>query len=578
MLSAAHLNSRVRKYLWIVPAAFFLLITAGTLSSSSYFLHFDTATQHVAAVDLLRGCWGYTAATFTPMLLIAAGYAAVGINPLVEPVLLSLLGAAMAAAFYRTAERHTRSPRWSMLGALWFMTLPTVLYYTRMHIGYALAFFALGVWLHTERRYLWAGVMLGLALTSHFNYIVPIAAWLGWSFLTDRETRRLRSLGLLIGGLLLPLLVLETARFLFTGVAFGWARSVVEDALRLSDGAGGGDGDGWPVWHILHMMGFANGWGHVAILAAGLGYPFVREKKLSLMDAVFLTGWSLVGFYSLRVSLLHNTFLTPRMFSAAYPLLALTSIYTLGRLARRLDARLNVGVHRLSRAAGALIVVLALPAALLGQSLDALVGSRTAYADAADIASHAVEAGLPVRYFGVYHVGLELGQRYGIDMGINENSVDVIAADTGAVLIFEGTDNPVLEAIRSDPRIDPSDYEIRTYDHRVAYRPAAVEEYGRSPEVLRALARQPYARQPGAEPSTLVVWWPRSPQGEVTLREEHNEYIYRYTGGCVTPRVYGGHKLNYYDLLLDKLNIVWQDIRQGHFRELFQRLWTWLTT
>ena len=49
----------------------FLLVAAGSLGPSSYFLHQDTVTQDVAAVDLIHGCWGYTAATLAPMVILS---------------------------------------------------------------------------------------------------------------------------------------------------------------------------------------------------------------------------------------------------------------------------------------------------------------------------------------------------------------------------------------------------------------------------------------------------------------------------------------------------------------------------
>ena len=213
----------------------FLLIAAGTSGAGSYFLHIDTPTQHVAAWDLLHGCWGYTAATLFPFTLLLIPYAVFGLTPIWEAIILSLLGALMAWAMLRILKRVTGSMRWALLGALWFVTLPTILYYTRMHIGYALVFFTLGVLLHNEDRYGWAGVAFGLTLTSHFNTLIPLGLWVIWSFALDRETRRFKNLLWLGLGFLAPLVVLETARWLYLGVPLGWLRSLRagRDELRL---------------------------------------------------------------------------------------------------------------------------------------------------------------------------------------------------------------------------------------------------------------------------------------------------------------------------------------------------------
>lgn len=564
----------VRRRAWLLPGVVFLLVAAGTLGAGSYFLHGDTPTQHVAAADLARGCWAYSAATLAPMVLLAGPFALTGPNPAWEMILLSLLGAAMAAAFARLLWRVTGSRRWALLGGLWFVGLPVVLYYTRIHIGYPLAFFTLGVMLHVERRPLWAGLALGLAVTSHINYGIPVALWLGWSFLLDKETRRFDTVWKMAVGGLAPLLALEGARFLYLGEPFGWIRAQAAEAMRLS--AIGDGREHWPAMHIPALIAFANGPVNLALLIAGLAYPFVRRPHARLMDAVALAGWSLIALYMIRISLLGNTFLTPRMVSGAYPLLAATAVFTIMRGVGRLMEKLRPRAALLTRIGGAVIVGLALPAALLDHALDAAAGSQTAFPVAAEAVARAADEGLPVRYFGTFGVGIALGQRYGAVVSANDTAVDSMAGDHASVLIFEDANDRTAEAWLADPRVDPADYDVTVVPHRTAYRPAAVEAYNMSPARLRDVAARLFAHNPDADQSELAIYWPRDPHGEPILRSAPEEYAYLYGGsGCNTPRPFEGG-WNYYNLLGAKLGEVGRALRAGDLRGAVELVRGWL--
>lgn len=557
---------------WLLAALAFALLAAGSLGPGSYFLHVDTATQHVAAADLIRGCWGYSAATLAPMVLLAGPFAITGPQPLWEPVILTLLGGAMAAAVCWLIVHLGDSRRWGLLGGLWFLALPSILYYTRMHVGYALVFFTLGVALHVARRYLPAGVMLGLAITSHFNTVVPVALWLGWAFLFDRETRRPITLIKLVAGMALPIVVLEAARFLFTGRPFGWLREEIEDALRLSDQRAG---ESWPVYHLLRLMAYANGRVNLLLLLIGLGYPLVRRPRQGLADAVAAAGWSLIAFYSLRVSVLHNTFLTPRMFAAAYPLLAVTAALTLMRALQRIDRHLAERWRAPARQVATLAVAVLLPLMMLTNALDALAGSHTAYPTASSTVQAAAEAGLPVRYYGVFNAGLFFGQQSGATVNTNEPDESIVTGDHASVLIFEGAKLPVLRALEADPHVDLADYAITVTPHRSPYRPASIEKYGAGPSDLRDLwARE--ATPPDDPGNELVVWWPLDPVGEPQLREIPEDYVYLYQGGCLSPKPYGGGQKNYYDLLAEKATELWQQAAGGDLRGALQRVRVWL--
>ncbi len=537
------------------------------------FLHQDTVTQDVAAIDLIHGCWGYTAATLAPMVILSVPFALFGPNPVWEMLILTLLGALMAVALFRLTARLSGSRRWALVGTLWFISLPAILYYTRMHIGYPLAFFALGLMLHADRRYLWAGIGLGLAFTSHFNFMVPVAAWLGFSALFDPDTRQLRHLAALVAGVLLPLVVLETAHFLYTGIPFEWVRSEIADALRLSNS--GVKAGGWPVTHLIHMMSVANGWLNAALIVLGVSYPLMRRQGEPLLDAIYASGWSIVIFYSLRVSLMHNTFLTPRMFAGAYPLLAVASTVTAMRAVAWVKLRTPVRWQSLQRAAGVLIIVLGLPLNMFSHALDAFAGSQTAYPAVDQVMAQAAQAGLPVRYFGTFQVAQYYGQRYGVEVSINEDSVDIVTGDQQAVLIFESASSSMLNALEADPQVDSADYIVTTYPSRTLFAPARIEAYNVGPAKLNRLAQR-LAEQAQGATDTLVVWWPRSPSGVFHIRSDPENMVGVYQGGCVSPKTFAHGTQNFYDLLIQKGVVLWDHVRSGDLGGAAGMVWRWL--
>jgi hypothetical protein len=547
------LADRRRVWLMALPALIFLLLAAGSLGPSSYFLHFDTSTQSVAAADLIHGCWGYDGNKPGIMLILGAAFALGGIRPLWEMVLLSLLGAVGAAAFFRLAARLSGSQRWAMLGAIWFLGLPIYLYHMRMHIGYPLFFFTLGLALHAERRFGLAGAALGLTLLTHPIFAVPVAAWLGWSFVLHGKRERVRAFVKLGAGMLAPILVVEVARFLFTGEPLGWSRGVIVNEVLVKAGVQKGQTLATLWQRVLRSNGGLN----LALLLSGLAYPLLRRRGERLMDAVYLTGWSVVGFYVLRVGVGHRL-VFERMLAGVYPPLALSTIVTLTRLAERVGSSLAPPVRAACRLVVAGVIALGLPALTLDNVLDRAVASRTAYDVIDRTVAEAAEAGMPVRFFGNYHVGLFYAVRHDVETGVNERALDVIAGDTRAVLIFEGKtgrEHPTLTALRDYP-IDASLYTISSYTHR----PALWSQ-----------------RRDEASWTEVEIWWPRSPEGTFEAEENLSKSIFHYRGGCTLPKPYGSdHTLNYYDLLLDKGRQVWVALAEGDYARVKHLIVTWL--
>lgn len=558
---------------WIFPAFLFLMIMLGTLGPGSYFLHFDTPTLSQNAADLvLGGCWG-TSGKPGVSLLLSILFLLGGVDPLWDMVMLTVLGMVMLTCFYSLARYFVKSRRWALLGTLWFASLPIILYYSRFHIGYPLAFFVLGMALQVKKQYGWAGLAFGMVPITHTNFLVPLTTWLGSSFILYQGKTRFRDFIRLGIALLVPILILEITRFLFMGEPFSWSRSLFNIVQKH------GARTYHTSWaHIPVVVSTANGLPNALLLLTGIAYPLVRERKISLLDAVYLASWSVIAAYTLWVGIWHKE-LAQRMIAGVYPMLAIGSLVTVMRTGRRIGKSLSNRNQKFYRLAGALIVAVILPMSFTNHLLDATVASRTAYPQVEQTMIRAAEAGLPVRYFGNFHVGYFFALVHQVETNINEPSLDVITGDTRSVLIFEDvggkTPNSIPAVLEDDPRINPSDYEIVTYaPHITAYPPANTEGRAGTARTL-ALARElSPPRSDNASRGMVTVWWPREPEGTFQARHEPLEFVFHYDGGCITPRRFGDE--NYYHTLADKATILWEAIRIGNFEEVVDLVTTWV--
>jgi hypothetical protein len=216
---------------------------------------------------------------------------------------------------------------------------------------------------------------------------------------------------------------------------------------------------------------------------------------------------------------------------------------------------------------------------LVHSTLEAAVGGRTAFADLAHVMQRAAKEGRPVRYFGNFHIAYYYGALYGVEVSMNDRSIEAISSDTQAVMIFEDsvrTRSRALEDVVEDPRIDPANYDVVNYPHMSGMRPAIIEEYGISPEDLVRFEGL-MAGSDNFTTGTIQVWWPRNPSGEFHPREDKADYVYYYSGsGCTAPRRFTNDTQNYYDVLGIKLASLWQSIRSGDFGGAFEDMKTWI--
>ncbi len=413
---------------WL-PPVLFLALTIGILGPGGYFLHHDTPLQNAGGADLVLGCWGPDGGKAAVMLLEGIAYLIGGVNPAWDMVNLAVFGAVMAFAFFRLTRNALGSTSWALLGVLWVLSLPSVLYYSHIHMGYPLAFFVLGMWLYSEKRYVYAGAALCLAILSHSSFMIPVGLWCLTGVILVPGEERLKMSGKLIGGFFIPYLPIEALRFLFTGVPFGWTRIIMGDIFRQAVF------ENTLCWsHIFELLAFSNTWINAILLVIGVSYPlFRRVYRHPLMDQVYLTGWLMIAFYVYRVII--QGMVLPRMLTAAYVLLAVPSLYVGMCLVKKMG-----GYRRVALAVLSLVVSWS----LLQHVVDFAVFSRTGFEAVDQAMAQAAEAGMPVRYFGNMNAGLYFGLRREVMVNVNEQNLDIITGDTHAVLIFERVPNADL--------------------------------------------------------------------------------------------------------------------------------------
>jgi len=533
------MSNLLRKHYWLLPAALFLSVSFATVGPSTYFNHLDAAHTNVIGADLYRACWVEDVGRPVSGLLTAASYGLFGYNPLSQIVLLILIGGIGLGTFTILASDLTGSKRWGLLAAVWFITLPTTFYYTRLHMGFPLAFFIIGLMLHVRRQYFPAGVLFALALMSHASLLIPLAAWFGFSFIFDPKTRQWSTIRQLAIGFLSTWLLIEFARFMFSGRPFGWVRDVYGEVRNQSGKTGGGS-----LIYILAVFAVGNGWLNALIVFSGALYPLVRQRGKPLLDGAAAAGWSVIVFYSIRAAFGYA--IPPRHFMYVYPLLAITDAYVLMRLIHLLinsdlPGWANIGI----RGGLGFAVLVVLPLTLLSRTLEANKALQTGYPTIAHTFEEAKEAGLPIRFFGAYHVGNYYGLYYNEPVVSNEFESSLITSDTAAVLIFEDASD-AADIVGLDPAL----YDIYIYPHHGLYRPRQLEDHITMRDISEAAQIQN-----GSGYTELVVWWPKNPSGDFHVEHRPWEYVFYYEGDgmCVIDKPYFDGTTNFYELALMKL-------------------------
>ncbi len=531
---------------WAVFAAA-CMFSMVSLERSSYFLHWDVASQHVAALDFLQGCWGYDAGKPLIMFVLALTYGLFGASPVLESALLVLAAGLAAASLLLVARTALPGRGWALATTLWFFAWPTTLYYTRIHLGYALALFLAGLAAGTRGRDLHSGVLLALGILAHPGLALPVLAWFAATAAFSQRHGLKRTL-IGVGGLALTLLLLEALRYAFTGETFGWWQGQVTDVHAYS---GTGGGTRWS--HVLEAFWLANGGLHSTLCLIGIAafLATMRRHGRSPGDPVFVTALTVLAFYAVRTGAGVAGFNT-RLLLGVNPLLAITAM---AGMAHAIPARR--WPHR--PPARALLAALLLAAAVPGFASARRV-SRSAYPELEQAFLQAKSLSVPVRYFGQPYAALFFGVKHNVETLANAsdfNSVPLHAP--AAVVVVEARTlaetRPVAQALAA---ADIAEYDYRALPHPVlSSRLRTMEEaFFPSTQQLWQIALTPAPEKP-----ELVIWVPRDPSpvppasytdaGRVPY--EWLSYYYHGDSDCqIVPRDHP-YTWRYYRYLLPRL-------------------------
>ena len=515
---------------WAVFAAASLL-TASSLERSSYFLHWDVASQHMAALDFLKGCWGYDAGKPLIMFVLALTYSMFGAMPALESALLVLAAGLAAASLFQLARVALPGRGWALAATLWFLAWPTTLYYTRIHLGYGLALFLSGLAAATRGRKFISGVLLALGILAHPGLALPALVWLFVSTVLSQK-RSVKNAILPVAGLALTLLLLESLRYLYTGEMFGWWQGQITDLRAYSST---GSDTRWS--HVLEAFLIANGGMHTTVCVIGVTafLVTVRRNRLSPGAPIFVTGIAVFTLYALRTGTGMAGFNT-RLLLGANPLLAITAIAGLAR---------TISPWRWTQLLPARTLFAALLlAAMLSGLADAWRVSRTAYPELEQAFLQAKSMSVPVRYFGQPYAALFFGVKHNVETLANATDFEVAPLHMPPAVIAVEASSPeekhqVAQAIAT---IDSIEYDYRTYEHPVLSNQLRhIEEaFFPSTDQLWHLVRSPLP-----ETAELVVWFPRNsvpvpPSSYADADQvpyEWLSYYYHGDGDCqIVPR------------------------------------------
>jgi len=531
---------------WVVFVAACVFSTA-SLQRSSYFLHWDVASQHVAALDFLRGCWGYDAGKPLIMFVLALTYGLFGASPVLESALLVLAAGLAAASLFLVARTALPGRGWALVATLWFFAWPTTLYYTRIHLGYALALFLAGLAAGTRGRNFLSGALLALGILAHPGLALPALVWLLTTAALPPR-RKLKEVLLPAAGLAITLLLLEALRYAYTGETFGWWQGQLTD-VRAYRGTGGGSR--WS--HVPEAFWLANGGLHSTLCLIGIAafLATVRRHGRSPGDPVFVTALTVLAFYAVRTGAGVAGF-NMRLLLGVNPLLAITAM---ARMAHGIPARR----WPYRPPTPALLVALLLAAAVPSFASARRV-SRSAYPELEQAFLQAKSLSVPVRYFGQPYAALFFGVKHNVETLTNATDFESapLHAPPAVVVVEANSPAETHPATQALTAIDNLEYDYRTFEHPVlSSRLRAMEEaFFPSTKQLWQIARMPAPEKP-----ELAIWVPRDPSpvppasyadaGRVPY--EWLSYYYHGDSDCqIVPRDHP-YAWRYYRYLLPRL-------------------------
>jgi hypothetical protein len=516
LLSSQSIRAPYRRWdMWGVGLAA-LLLQIVSQTSSAFFLHFDTSTQDVEALEWARGCWGESTLKILPAVLLGPIYKIFGPAHQWESILLLFWAAVTVALVYELTRLLSGRRIVGLLAALLLMALPTFQYFSRTHLGYPMPFLLLGWLAAWHKRWNWTGLFFGLAVTAHYNSWVPVGlALAGLAILYLRLDTWKQWVGLLVcfAG---PLLFMDALFFFYTGVPFEWDRDVFKEVLRLSVLSAATPHPNW-LW-VWQTVVSSNG----LLLTLGLGFalfaPLVvwKDKTGMAMLASFL---GLAAVYTVQGGL-GRAFLVSRILATSYPFWVIGAAVVLGFLISRITAvRWQWSVT-----------------ALIGLGLMGLIGqtaifihtfTETPFPTIEAAIARAAQEGRPVRYIGNFWIPTYFAQIDGIEMLGNDSRWIDAKAPGQDVLFFEGS--------------APSSLSQENYDIQVTQVNASADQV------------YPGLTEEATIPRRVEVWWPTSPSQPIGRPTEMLPYTVYFDGsGCVTPPTYGNGQLFFYQLVWQK--------------------------
>ncbi len=516
------------------------------MDPSSYFLHWDVASQHMAALDLLHGCWGYDAGKPLIMFLLALTYASFGASPVLEIALLVMASGLTAGSLFLLARTVLPGHGWALAVTLWFISWPTTLYYFRIHLGYGLALFIAGLAAAAHGRNFLSGVMLGLGILAHPGLAVPALVWIAATILSRQHS--LKETLLPVVGLALTLILLEIIRFVYTGDTLGWLQGQLTDVRAYSSTGGS---TRWS--HVLEAFWLVNGKLHSMFCMIGIAAFFftMHRNKRSPANSVVMTGLAVLAFYTLRTGAGIAGFNT-RLMLGVNPLLAITAMAGLARANRSF-----LWLQRLP--ARALLATLLLATAASGFASARHV-SRSAYPELEQAFLQAKSLSVPLRYFGQPYAALFFGVKHNVEILANATDFESVPLhDPPAVIVVESQSPDEISSVAHTLNaIDNLEYDYRSFAHpALSNRLRHIEEaFFLSTDKLWQLANTTVPDNPKIE-----IWVPRSPEsvspgsyadsGHVSY--EWLSYYYHGDGDCqIVPRDHP-YAWRYYRYLLPRL-------------------------
>lgn len=502
------------QYLLVVCGV--ILFRALTTPSSAFFLHEDTANQHVTAIELIRGCFMWTTEKWFPAFVLSGAYSIFGIQNWLEPLILMAFAAATALCVFSVTKTTTKSLLWALVAVVLLEALPAYQYFSRTYWGYTPLLLLAGWMLLMRDRWFWGAFLLGAAVISHFNAMVFVffsTLILAAFFL---RPSKLKQWGKYVVAGILPLFLLEIMLLAYMGPnPFPiWTSGVYSVLTRLG---GGAKLTTWK-WLFEAIVG-TNGIWLTLLLLPALVAPYVLRRDKYLL-AFSLSGLFIAAFYTFQAGVLGGTLLT-KVLVLQYPFWAALAAISLAWGMQKIpQVSTWAGIGVLS-----ITLVLMVDTGVFMRTF-----TQTAYPIVDGWFDEASEQSLVVKQVGGNIMPPQyFAQKYGVATLVHQADWVANEAAENAVLVFLS-------------QASPNGFAPDGYSQDVLELPALSQRY---PLLTAEASVMRYAE----------VWWPSSPTAApITVREPLSIMDVYFDGqSCIIAPQYGDGTLHYIQVVLGKL-------------------------